>query len=150
MMSLFLLMLSGYVFGTLSALVFGRGALSRGLSAVGAVLGSCAGFALGVTTLASGGLFRFSIPFFLPLTGFALQLDGLSAFFLIVIGLIGVSTSIYGFGYAEAYEGRYSLRMLGAMLNVLLLSLSLQVIADNALTFLLFGKPCRSRLTGWC
>jgi hydrogenase-4 component B len=139
-MLLFLLMLSGYVFGTLSALVFGRRALSRGLSAVGAVLGSSAGFALGVTTLASGGLFQFSIPSLLPLTGFALRLDGLGAFFLIVIGLVGASVSLYGVGYSAAYEGRYSLRMLGAMLNVLLLSMSLQIMADNAMTFLLIWE----------
>ena len=44
---------------------------------------------------------------------------------------------MYGFGYSAAYEGRYSLRLLGAMLNVLLLSLSVQVMADNALTFLM-------------
>ncbi len=140
MMSLFLLMLSGYALGAVGALVFGRGVLSRGLSALGAVIGAGAGFALGVAALASGELIQFSIPSFLPLTGFALRLDGLGAFFLIVIGLVGASASLYGFGYSAAYEGRYSLRMLGAMLNVLLLSLSLQVMADNALTFLLMWE----------
>lgn len=77
---------------------------------------------------------------FLPLTGFVLRLDGLSAFFLIVIGLVGASASLYSFGYSAAYEGRYSLRILGIMLNVLLLSLSLQVLADNALTFLMMWE----------
>ncbi|MGZ8497928.1 MAG: hydrogenase 4 subunit B [Candidatus Binatia bacterium] len=137
MMSLFLLMLSGYALGALGGLAFGRGVLSRGLPALGAVISSGAGFALGVTALASDGLIQFSIPSFLPLTGVALRLDGLGAFFLIVIGLVGASASLYGVGYSAAYEGRYSLRMLGGMLNVLLLSLSLQVMADNALTFLL-------------
>ena len=74
---------------------------------------------------------------FLPLTGLALRVDGLSAFFLIVIGVVGAAVAVYGFGYSAAYEGRYSLRLLGAMLNVLLLSLSVQVMADNALTFLI-------------
>lgn len=136
-MILFLLMISGYAFGTLTALIFGRGFLARGLSALGAVLGSGAGLALGVTHLTSGQWLQLSNSSFLPLTGLALRLDGLSAFFLIVIGLVGVSASIYGFGYSEAYEGRYSLRMMGAMLNILLLSLDLQVMANNALTFLI-------------
>ena len=74
---------------------------------------------------------------FLPLTGFTLRVDGLSAFFLVVIGVVGAAVTVYGFGYSAAYEGRYSLRLLGAMLNVLLLSLSVQVMADNALTFLM-------------
>ena len=134
---LFLLMLSGYAVGALGALLFGRGLPARGFSALGAVIGALAGFILGVAALFNLQPATFNLSSFLPLTGFALRLDGLSAFFLIVIGLVGISASIYGFGYSEAYEGRYSLQMLGAMLNVLLLSLSLQVLADNALTFLL-------------
>jgi len=139
MMVLFLLMLSSYAFGALCALVFGRGALSRGLSALGAVTGSGAGLTLGVIALVSGDLTRFeqTFPSFLPLTGFALRIDGLGAFFLIIIGLVGGSASLYSYGYSATYEGRYSLRMLGMMLNVLLLSLSIQVLANNALTFLL-------------
>ncbi len=134
---LFLIMLSSYALGALGALLFGRGFLTRGFTALGAMIGAGAGFALGITHLASGQLLRLSTEFVLPLTGFALHLDGLSAFFLILIGLVGVPASIYGFGYSETYEGRYSLRMLGVMFNVLLLALSLQVLADNALTFLL-------------
>jgi hydrogenase-4 component B len=140
MIPLFLLMLSGYALGALGGLVFGCGILSRGVSALGAVISSGAGLALGVTVLASGELIQLSIPSFLPLTGFALRLDGLGAFFLIVIGLVGASASLYGVGYSAAFKGRYSLRMLGTMLNVLLLSLTLQVMADNALTFLLMWE----------
>src|SRR3972149_5810604 len=134
---LFLLMLSGYAVGALGTLLFGRGLPARGFSALGAVIGSLAGFTLGVAYLFDLRPSTFNLSFILPLTGFALRLDGLSAFFLIVIGLVGMSASIYGFGYSAAYEGRYSLRVMGAMLNVLLLSLSLQVLANNALTFLL-------------
>lgn len=139
-MTLLLLMMSGYAFGALTALIFPRGFLACGLPALGAILGSGAGLILGVTHLAPGQLIQLSNQVFLPLTGFALRLDGLGAFFLIVIGLVGASASIYGFGYSAAYEGRYSLRTLGFMLNVLLLSLSLQVLADNALTFLIFWE----------
>src|SRR5207249_8025262 len=56
--------------------------------------------------------------------------------FLVVVGLGGAAASVYGFGYSAHYDGRYSLRLLGAMFNVLLLSLAIQVLADNALTFL--------------
>ena len=139
-MPLLLLVFSGYAFGALAALIFGHGRLARGLSALGAVIGSLAGLTLGVTHLFDLQPVTFNLLSFLPLTGFALRLDGLGAFFLVVIGLVGVSASIYGFGYSESYEGRYSLRMMGAMLNVLLLSLALQVLADNALTFLIMWE----------
>jgi hydrogenase-4 component B len=137
MIFLFFLMLSAYGLGMLGALVFGHGVVGRGLAALGAGVGAGAGLILGGVVLASGQSFTTGVPLLIPLTGLALRLDGLGAFFLIIIGLVGVSAALYGFGYAAAYEGRYSLRVMGAMLNVLLLSLSLQVLADNALTFLL-------------
>ena len=40
----------------------------------------------------------------------------------------------------RAYEGRYSLRLLGAMLNLFLLALSLVPFADNVVTFLLIWE----------
>jgi hydrogenase-4 component B len=127
--------LAAYPAGALAALGV-RGAAGRGLVAGCALVGALAGLALGAVCLAAGREPTFTAAF-LPLTGLALRIDGLSAFFLIVIGVVGAAVAVYGFGYSSAYEGRYSLRMLGAMLNVLLLSLSVQVIADNALTFLM-------------
>ncbi|MEK7372910.1 MAG: hydrogenase 4 subunit B [candidate division NC10 bacterium] len=128
-------MLAGYAAGALAALG-ARGALGRGLVAGCALVGALAGLLLGAVCLGAGLAPTFTASF-LPLTGFALRIDGLSAFFLIVIGVVGAAVAVYGFGYSEAYEGRYSLRRLGALLNVLLLSLSVQVMADNALTFLM-------------
>ena len=128
-------MLAGYAAGALAALG-ARGALGRGLVAGCALVGALAGLLLGAVCLGAGLAPTFSASF-LPLTGFALRIDGLSAFFLIVIGVVGAAVAVYGFGYSEAYEGRYSLGRLGALLNVLLLSLNVQVMADNALTFLM-------------
>jgi len=142
MQTLFLLMFSAYFLGALVALSGGRGNLGRGLVALAAVVGAGAGFALGASVLLSGAPFVLSIPQLLPLAGgLALRLDGLGAFFLIVIGLVGVSAAIYGFGYSAAYEdGRASLRMLGVMLNLFLLTMSLVTMADNVLTFLLMWE----------
>ncbi len=137
MMLLFFLMLFAYGFGTVGALLLGRGRLGRAVAAVGAGGGAGAGLMFGGSALIARQPFSVDVPRIMPLTGFALQLDGLGAFFLVVIGLVGIAVALYGFGYSAAYEGRYSLRMMGVMLNVLLLSLSLQVLAANALTFLL-------------
>lgn len=113
-----------------------RGAVGRGLVAGGGLAGALAGLGLGVACLATGAVPALGARV-LPLTGLALRVDGLSAFFLVVIGVVGAAVTVYGFGYSAAYEGRYSLRLVGAMLNVLLLALSVQVMADNALTFLM-------------
>ena len=127
-------LLTAYPAGALAALGVPR-ALGRALVAGCALAGALAALGLGAVCLGTGRTPAFTAPL-LPLTGFALRVDGLSAFFLIVIGLVGAAVAVYGFGYSAAYERRYSLRLLGAMLNVLLLSLSVQVMADNALTFL--------------
>ncbi|HSB41281.1 MAG TPA: hydrogenase 4 subunit B [Methylomirabilota bacterium] len=128
-------LLAAYAVGALAALG-ARGALGRGLVAACGLTGALAGLGLGGVCLGTGLVPTVGAAF-LPLTGLALRVDGLSAFFLVVIGVVGAAVAVYGFGYSAAYEGRYSLGLLGAMLNVLLLSLSVQVMADNALTFLL-------------
>jgi hydrogenase-4 component B len=127
--------LTAYPIGALAALVI-DGPAGRGLVAACALVGALAGLALGALCLGSVLAPTFSASF-LPLTGIMLRIDGLSAFFLMVIGVVGGAVAVYGFGYSAAYEGRYSLGLLGAMLNILLLSLSVQVMADNALTFLI-------------
>src|SRR5256884_2858323 len=128
------LSVASYAVGALAALIF-RGMVGRALVAVGALVGSLGTLALGAWCLATGATLAFAAPW-LPLTGLALRADGLSAFFLVVVGLGGAAASVYGFGYSAHYDGRYSLRLLGAMFNVLLLSLAIQGLADKALTFL--------------
>lgn len=140
MLSLLLLMISAYVLGALAAVVCGDRAVGRWLAATAAVMGSIAGTALGLLVISSGRPLTFTSIRFLPLTGVALRLDGLGAFFLVVVGLIGCAAAIYALGYTAQYAGRYSLRLVGAMFNLLLLALSLQVMADNALTFLILWE----------
>src|SRR2546426_6719742 len=98
-LTLFYLFLSGYGFGALTALVIGRGAIGRGLTAFGAIAGSAAAMTLGGYVLIAGQPFTFTVPQILPLSGLALRLDGLSAFFLVSVGLIGMAAAIYSFGY---------------------------------------------------
>lgn len=135
-------MVSAYLLGALVALTGGKGNLGRGLVALAAVIGASAGFALGAYVIFSGEPFVLFIPKLLSIAGgFALRLDGLGAFFLIIIGLVGASAAIYGFGYSAVYEdGRASLRLLGVALNLFLLTMSLVTLADNVITFLLMWE----------
>ena len=140
MLTLFLLMVSGYVFGAVAALLGGQGTFARCLAAAGAAFGSIGGVLLGSLVIGSGNPLTVTSARLLPLTGVAIRLDGLGAFFLVVVGLVGCAAAIYAFGYSAQYAGRYSLRLVGAMFNLLLLALSLQVMADNALTFLILWE----------
>jgi hypothetical protein len=69
MQTLFLLIILGYGFGALVAMISGRGALGRDLVALGAVIGAAAGIALGATVMISNSPFALSLPELLPVAG---------------------------------------------------------------------------------
>jgi hydrogenase-4 component B len=135
---LFWTMVGAYGVGALIALLSGPGARGRTVTALATVAGAGAGMALGGVVILSATPFVLVLPNLLPLAGgLALRLDPLGAFFLVLIGLVAIPAAIYGAGYSAAYEdGRASLRLLGVMLNLFLLTMSLVTLADNVLTFL--------------
>jgi hydrogenase-4 component B len=142
MHTLFLIMIFAYAFGALAALGGGRGVGGRSLTAGGAVVGAAAGLGLGLLVMLSGAPYTLALPQLLPLGGgLLLRLDPLGAFFLMVIGVGAVPAAIYGAGYTAAYEnGRVSMRLLGAMFNLFLLTMSLVTLADTVFTFLLMWE----------
>src|SRR2546422_714225 len=89
------LSVASYAAGALAALIF-RGMVGRALVAVGALVGSLGTLALGAWCLATGATLAFAAPW-LPLTGLALRADGLSAFFLVVVGLGGAAALVAAF-----------------------------------------------------
>ncbi len=73
----------------------------------------------------------------IPLLQFSVTLDALSAFFVLIVSLVGFALSIYSPGYARGFYGRKNVGMLGGFFNLLLLSVTLVFCADNAFFFLL-------------
>lgn len=127
------ILLAAYPAGAAAALLV-RGSIGRAIVAVAAAVGSAAGFLMAAIVLGGGEPARLSLAF--PLTPLVFRLDPLGAFFLVVTTVVGVAASIYSFGYGAGGDPRV-LRTTGVNLNLLLLGLSLQVMADNPLTFLL-------------
>ena len=110
--------------------------IARALTAAGGIIGGAAAVWLSVLVLAGPFGFRLEIPQVLAAAGgLAFHLDRLGAIFLAVIGAVTVPVSIYGFGYAAAYDGRYSARWIALQTGVFLLSMCLVVCAASVLTF---------------
>jgi hydrogenase-4 component B len=131
--ALFVMMACVYGAGALVALI-GRG---RILSAAAAVVGGGAALLLGLHALTTGAVWALEVPDIIAVAGgLRFRLDGLGAFFLILVGMVAAPAALYGVGYSDDYEGRSSLRWLGAMLNLFLLATSLVPLADNVGTFL--------------
>jgi len=140
-MSLFGLMLAGYAFGAAVAVLTTGGGVARRLVGTGAVVGGGAGLGLALEVFTTGAPFVLEVPALLSIAdGLVFRLDALGAFFLGLVGLVAIPCAIYGVGYSAAYEGRYSLRLLGVMLNLFLLTMSLVPCAGNVLTFLLMWE----------
>jgi len=141
MILLFGLMIAGYGSGAATAALSPGGRVSRWLVAIGAVTGGAASLGLALEVFVTGVPFVLEVPTLLSVAdGLAFRLDALGAFFLGLVGLVAVPCGLYGAGYTEAYEGRYSLRLLGAMFNLFLLTMSLVACAGNVLTFLLMWE----------
>jgi hydrogenase-4 component B len=138
---LFFAMVAGYAFGAAAAVVSPNDGAARRLAAGGIVVGGGASLAVVVGFFTLGTPLIVEAPALLSVAdGLVFRLDGLGAFFLALVGLVAVPCGIYGAGYSEAYEGRYSLGFLGAMLNLFLLTMSLVPCAGNVLTFLLMWE----------
>src|SRR6266849_7971946 len=138
---LFGLMLAGYAFGAAVAVLTPGGGVARRLVAAGAVVGSGAGLGLALEVFISGTPFVLEVPTLLSIAdGLVFRLDALGAFFLGLVGLVAIPCAIYGVAYSEAHEGRSSLRLLGAMFNLFLLTMSLVACAGNVMTFLLMWE----------
>ncbi|HEU4366835.1 MAG TPA: hydrogenase 4 subunit B [Methylomirabilota bacterium] len=141
MILLFSLMVAGYALGAAATVLSPTDGAARRAASGGAVIGGGAGLAVALGFFAGGTPLVVEAPALLSVAdGLVFRLDALGAFFLALVGLLAVPCGIYGAGYSEAYEGRYSLRLLGAMLNLFLLTMSLVPCAGNVLTFLLMWE----------
>ena len=76
------------------------------------------------------------IPFF----NLEIFVDGVSAFFLLIIGIISFAVSIYSIGYSKEYHVEKRTTALGFLFNMFILSMVLVVTSNNAFFFLMFWE----------
>ena len=140
------LMAACYGAGALSALLArrsGRLALSVGHLATlaGAVVGL--GVSLSVLLGVPGRTLAQPLPALFPFARLSLSVDGLSAYFLLVISLVAVAAAVYGPAYLRTYSpdagpARQATQVLA--LNVFVGCMAFLCCAGDAMTFLLFWE----------
>ena len=102
--------------------------------------GAVASFLGLVVTLAGsmrGGPMRIPLPAPVPWATSELFIDGLSAFFLVLVFFIGFLVSVYAVGYMKEFDARRRGQAAPLLLNLLLLSMVFVVSAGDMLSFLL-------------
>ena len=136
---LFIAFITISILGALGAAVLnGRHLASRTLAFGSAAIASLFGMACALDVIL-GGSFTLSL-FSTRFGTFSFYVDGLSAFFVLMISLLSLVVSIYSFGYVKQYEGEYSIGLMGFLYNMFILSMALVVTARNAVLFLILWE----------
>src|ERR1035438_901186 len=136
------LALLGYVLGCAAGLLFFRheklaNLCSFGCGTLGALCGAVA-CVMSLTASSTAAVLQLQLlPTLIPYVQFTVRLDPLSAFFGLIVSLLGFALSLYSIGYARGFYGRKNVGVLGAFFNLMLLATTLVVMADNAFFFLM-------------
>lgn len=101
-----------------------------------AALGCLAAILCAIFVFHKGSQHVFSLPFFPSFGPMTADIDYLSAYFLFIIGLVGVIISIYAYSYGSEYYGK-RLPEMSAFFNAFLLSMVLVVTLSNIIGFLI-------------
>ncbi|HUI08069.1 MAG TPA: proton-conducting transporter membrane subunit [Verrucomicrobiae bacterium] len=115
----------------------GLAALWRPRLGIGGLVTACViGLVSPVRVLAGGAGESLRLAWNVPYGAFFVQLDALSAFFLIPIFGLSALTAIYGDEYLAAWRGKNSLGASWFFFNLLVASMVMVVVARNAILFL--------------
>ncbi len=137
-MTFFLYSLSIFLVSGLLALISKRSAfLSSFFGIAGCVAGCVLGLIPSIQVLLSGQGLSFSFPWAMPLGAFVLNIDFLSAFFLVPVFVLCALAGLYGGQYLYSYRSTHCLGFSWFCFNILVGSMALVIVAANALLFLL-------------
>jgi formate hydrogenlyase subunit 3/multisubunit Na+/H+ antiporter MnhD subunit len=137
-MTLTMLISVGFAIGVAAPVVWPSGRGARWIS-LGAVLLACvAAVGLAGRILVTQTTVSTAAPALLqPLGGVALRLDGLGAWFLLIVAFVGAASSLYGMAYLRDADSQPRGRILHAGFALFMAAMCAVTLADNVLTFLL-------------
>ena len=139
-----LLLLFGAFSGPVLGVLRGSPRSSNYVSSAFTILAAVCGLFLSFSILSAGGksstaTLSLKAPNLIPWINFSFFLDGLAAFFILIISLLALATSVYSIGYNKEFYKK-NVGVLGLCMNLFILSMIGVVSADNALVFLIFWE----------
>jgi hydrogenase-4 component B len=131
-----------FIAGALLPLAFRARKKIGAATFVPAALGSLLVVALSASIALSGSALEISSPLAAPFPSLAVEfhVDGMAAFFMLIIGLVTLAVSIYSIGYSSEYSEKRNVKALGFLFNLFVLSMFLVTASDNAFSFLIFWE----------
>jgi len=140
--TLFAAVVGLFIAGTLAPLAF-RDPRREAIAAFApAAAASLLAAVLSASVLLSHSEVRFSSQIIeaIPTMSLSFYIDGISAFFMLIIGLVATCVSVYSVGYVGSYAEGHSVKTLGSLLNLFVLSMVLVTATNNVFSFLLFWE----------
>ncbi len=136
-MDILLIALGLIVLGGLAAAAVGRNPrLATAFGVGGAVTGCVVGLVPVLRVLASGSTESLRMAWNVPYGAFFIEMDALSAFFLLPVFVLCGLAAVYGGEYLRAFWGRKSVGAAWLFYNLLIVSMVLVIVARNAVLFL--------------
>jgi hydrogenase-4 component B len=131
--SVFILLLSAF-----AALFLTKSPSKATLAGVfGAVAGCVTGLIPAFSVVLGAGPVSIRLPWNIPFGTFFLEIDPLSAFFLIPTFILCAAAAIYGGGYLKSYAGRKSLGASWFFFNILIAGMAVVLTSRNGMLFLM-------------
>jgi hydrogenase-4 component B len=133
-----LIALAVLVLSGAAAIVLGsRAGMAQAFGQVGAVLGSLLGLVAAAGVLLSGKIEAVALSWSMPGGSFHIEIDVLSAFFLLPVFGLSALTGLYGRSYLSGRDGGAGAGASWFYLNLLTAAMALVVVARDGLLFLL-------------
>ncbi len=131
-----------FLVGALLPLAFSESKSTTVLAFVPMAMGSLLAILLSLPIIQSRKILFINAPILAPIPKYVMELrvDGLGAFFIFMIGTVTLAVSIYSIGYCKEYYGKHSLKALGFLSNIFVLSMILVPASNDAFSFLVFWE----------
>ncbi len=128
-----------FLTGALSSLLSRNSRFVRPLTFLPAAIGSVFTIIFSIDII-TGTPLKLAVSNILPFFNLEIFVDGVSAFFMLIIGLVSFAVSMYSIGYSKEYETKKRISAFGFLFNIFILSMILVVSSNNAFFFLIFWE----------
>ena len=136
---LFQIVISLFLGGALLGLVSRNSRFARPMIFIPSMLGSILTILFSVDVIMTKSL-SWTVPHILPFFNLEIFVDGISAFFMLMIGLVSFAISLYSLGYTKEYEVKKRISVFGFLFNIFILSMILVAGSNNGFFFLMFWE----------
>lgn len=136
---LFQIVVSLFLIGGILGLVSRNGRFSRPMIFIPSMIGSILTIVFSVDVILTKSL-SWTVPHIIPFFNLEIFVDGISAFFMLMIGIVSFAVSLYSIGYSKEYENKKRISVFGFLFNIFILSMILVAGSNNGFFFLMFWE----------